>query len=126
MNLTIILEGLQEDLQAAADLGDERAAGVVARSRLEQHGDEIVIDVPGKIFGSTPRLRLVATVPTGSTLQVDTASAAVTVRGALGGLRAQTASGDVHADDVDGEVEVRTASGDINVYSSDASPVAAS
>jgi len=31
MNLTIILESLQEDLQAAAELGDERVAGVARR-----------------------------------------------------------------------------------------------
>jgi hypothetical protein len=31
MNLTIVLEGLQEDLQAAAELGDERAAQVARR-----------------------------------------------------------------------------------------------
>ena len=31
MNLTIILEGLQEDLQATAELGDERAAAVGRR-----------------------------------------------------------------------------------------------
>ena len=31
MNLTIILEGLQEDLQGAAELGDERAAAIGRR-----------------------------------------------------------------------------------------------
>jgi hypothetical protein len=31
MNLTIVLEGIQEDLQAAAELGDERAAQVARR-----------------------------------------------------------------------------------------------
>jgi hypothetical protein len=31
MNLTIVLEGLQEDLQAAAELGDDRAAQVARR-----------------------------------------------------------------------------------------------
>src|SRR3954451_24410100 len=31
MNLTLILESLQEDLQAAAELGDERAAAIARR-----------------------------------------------------------------------------------------------
>ena len=31
MNLTIILESLQEDLQGVAELGDERAAGIARR-----------------------------------------------------------------------------------------------
>lgn len=31
MNLTIVLQGLQEDLQSAAELGDERAAQVARR-----------------------------------------------------------------------------------------------
>ena len=44
MNLTIVLEGLQEDLQAAAELGDERAAQVARRL--------------GEVLGSRLRLSL--------------------------------------------------------------------
>jgi hypothetical protein len=44
MNLTIVLEGLQEDLQAAAELGDERAAQVARRL--------------GEVLGSKLRLSL--------------------------------------------------------------------
>jgi HicB family len=44
MNLTIVLEGLQEDLRAAADLGDERAAQVARRL--------------GEVVGSRLRLSL--------------------------------------------------------------------
>lgn len=44
MNLTIVLEGLQEDLQAAAELGDERAARVARRL--------------GEVLGSRLRLTL--------------------------------------------------------------------
>ena len=31
MNLTIVLEGIQEDLQGLADLGDERSAQIARR-----------------------------------------------------------------------------------------------
>jgi hypothetical protein len=44
MNLTVVLEGLQEDLQAAAELGDERAAQVARRL--------------GEVLGSRLRLTL--------------------------------------------------------------------
>jgi hypothetical protein len=44
MNLTIVLDGLQDDLQAAADLGDERVAQVARRL--------------GEVLGSNLRLKL--------------------------------------------------------------------
>jgi hypothetical protein len=44
MNLTIVLDGLQDDLQAAADLGDERVAQVARRL--------------GDVLGSNLRLKL--------------------------------------------------------------------
>lgn len=44
MNLTIVLDGLQDDLQAVAELGDERAAQVARRL--------------GDVLGSSLRLKL--------------------------------------------------------------------
>lgn len=44
MNLTIVLDGLQDDLQAAADLGDERVVQVARRL--------------GDVLGSNLRLKL--------------------------------------------------------------------
>jgi hypothetical protein len=44
MNLTIVLDGLQDDLQAAAELGDERVAQVARRL--------------GDVLGSNLRLKL--------------------------------------------------------------------
>jgi hypothetical protein len=44
MNLTIVLEGLQEDLQGLAELGDERSAQIAARL--------------GEVLGSNLRLKM--------------------------------------------------------------------
>jgi hypothetical protein len=44
MNLTIVLDGLQQDLQAIAELGDERSAQIAARL--------------GDVFGSSLRLKM--------------------------------------------------------------------
>ena len=44
MNLTIVLEGLQEDLQSLAELGDERSAQIASRL--------------GEVLGSTLRLKM--------------------------------------------------------------------
>jgi len=62
MNLTIVLEGLREDLQGVAELGDERA-GVIAR-RL---GDSLAANLRLRVFDllSQAALELSSKLPAG-------------------------------------------------------------
>jgi hypothetical protein len=62
MNLTIILEGLQQDLQGLAELGDERSARVAQRL-----GDALASNLRLKLFDllSQAAVELSAKLPTG-------------------------------------------------------------
>lgn len=112
------------------------AARQTARdTRVELSGDTLVITGPeagGWLFRRSPRLRITATVPTGSSgrlrvvsadlschgewrdLKITTASGDVYVERTTEGLTINTASGDVRAGHVGGRLTVNSASGDVS------------
>jgi DUF4097 and DUF4098 domain-containing protein YvlB len=61
------------------------------------------------------RLNMKVSLPTGSDVHVETASAGVVVRGAVARLDVTTASGSIDVDQVDGRAEVGSASGSAQV-----------
>jgi DUF4097 and DUF4098 domain-containing protein YvlB len=107
------VEALETD-EAVVELeplrNGERA---VEEATVELRGDELRIEVHGRRFFSA-EVRLHVTVPTGSTLSSDTASADLSARGRLGRADVKTASGDVELEQVDA-LSVKAASGDVEV-----------
>ena len=72
----------------------------------------------GRLIVHAPRrstLAVMVEVPSHSRVSARAASAAITVRGAVGRLDAQTGSGNVSATQVDGDVEIRTGAGDVQL-----------
>jgi hypothetical protein len=96
---------------------DSDAARDAARdTRVELSGDTLVISAPetgGWLFRRAPRLRVTATVPTGSSGRLRAASADLTCHGEWGQIKLNTASGDVFAERVTGDLSVNSASGDV-------------
>lgn len=95
------------------------AAELIARTRVVHDGDDVIVAVPdGELFlRRSPALRAVITVPTGSRLELRTASADVRASGTFGDVHVRTASGDLWLDDVTGDVTVKSASGDVTCRS---------
>lgn len=110
------------------------ARELAAATRVELTGDTLVIAAPesSNWLRRSPRLRVTARVPAGSTgrlrgasvamlvsgewaaAKVNTASGDTTVERVTGDLTINTASGDVRAEQVGGRFTVRTASGDVS------------
>lgn len=117
------------DVQIAAGDTTETTVEIIPRGRtaedaaqntrveLSADGTRLDIEPPERRFGSTGKLGMIVRLPTGSQVDVTTASADLLCRGELGGLEATTASGDVAVDEVDGNAGIRTASGDVKVGS---------
>jgi hypothetical protein len=93
------------------------AAREAARdTRVELSGDTLVISAPeagGWLFRRTPRLRVTAAVPTGSSGRLRVASADITCHGEWSQVKLNTASGDVYVERVTGDLSVNSASGDV-------------
>jgi DUF4097 and DUF4098 domain-containing protein YvlB len=84
--------------------------------RIEQRGNEIVIEVEGrKLFGRGGDWDLVVSTPNGARVDARTASADVHGEGRFGDVEVDSASGDVSFAAVDGRVDVNTASGDVRI-----------
>jgi DUF4097 and DUF4098 domain-containing protein YvlB len=105
---------LEADTPAAEEL--------VERAVVECHGSEsrntVIVRIPhvhGMKFVRRNGVTVRIDVPSGSDVDVKTASADVELNGLIGDLSAKTASGDVTADDAAGDVRVATASGDLSV-----------
>jgi DUF4097 and DUF4098 domain-containing protein YvlB len=92
------------------------AAQQAARdTRVELSGDTLVISAPetgGWLFRRAPRLRVTATVPTGSTGRLRVASADITCQGQWGQVKVNSASGDIFIEHVTGDLSINSASGD--------------
>ncbi len=101
--------------------GDSKALDLIARTTVDQHGDQIVIDVPTAGAGflrSSPDVRIAVSVPAGSSLESTTKSADLRTTGRLDRVRATAGSGDVLLDHV-GEAKVQSGSGDARVDRAD-------
>lgn len=93
------------------------AAQAAAReARVEVTGDTLVISAPeasGWLFRRSPRLRVTAMVPTGSSGRLRVATADITCHGEWSDVKVNTASGDTYLERVTGDVTVNSASADV-------------
>ncbi|MDO8362673.1 MAG: DUF4097 family beta strand repeat-containing protein [Actinomycetota bacterium] len=80
---------------------------------LSAVGDHITVRHPSRWSLRGRSCRLVVTVPSGTDVTIDSASAEVRLAGSLGSVRVRTASGDIEID-ASRRCEVTTASGDIS------------
>ena len=97
--------------------GDSTAQELIDNARVEQRGDDIVVELPkskGGLFRSRGEVRATITVPTGSHAKLESASADVKTDGELGDTNVASGSGDVELDVV-ASAKVRTGSGDIEM-----------
>ncbi|TIC82936.1 DUF4097 family beta strand repeat-containing protein [Nocardioides sp. GY 10127] len=86
------------------------------RVRVEtQPGAVRVLAPRGGLFSGDPRLDVSITLPTGSTLDVRTGSADITVHGTAGDVTVKTGSGQVRLDEAASATQVATGSGDVHV-----------
>lgn len=110
----------------AADVGqtsveivpnDAKGAELAERTsvQLSEDAGHLRIDVPNRKMLRQPSLEIIVTVPTGSSVDVETATADVHTRGILDSATVATASADVSLSHAGGRLEVATASGDIQV-----------
>lgn len=92
-------------------------AELAGRTRVyfTQDGTHLRIDVPDHKMARQPALEIIVTVPTGSSIDVETATADVQTRGVLDRANVRTASAEVSLSHVSGGLEVSTASGDIHI-----------
>ena len=96
---------------------DAKGAELAERTRVQLSEDagRLRIDVPDRRMLRQPALDIIITVPTGSSVDVETATADVQTRGILDSATVTTASADISLSHVAGRLEVTTASGDIHV-----------
>ncbi len=96
---------------------DARGAELAQRTRVQLSEDSgrLRIDVPDRKMLRQPSLEIIVTVPTGSSIDIETATADVQTRGAFNSADVTTASADVSLSHVAGRLQVATASGDIHV-----------
>lgn len=102
---------------------DRDALELIARSRVELHGNALHIDVPRLLgFRVHPDIVIEATVPTGSTISVKSGSADVRLTGTFGETSVKTGSGDVWVD-AGSTARIGTGSGDVRLGLVDAASV---
>jgi hypothetical protein len=99
---------------------DEESQALVDGARIEQHGDDIHVEVPHKrggfgfqFFFGRSGISCRVKCPPSSNLEVRSKSADVIARGTLGNVAVNTASGAVELRTVEGNLGVKSASGDI-------------
>jgi DUF4097 and DUF4098 domain-containing protein YvlB len=88
----------------------------VYRVDFSEAGRHLTIE-PVRRWRSHPRVAITVRMPTGSSVEAQTASAHVEARGPLAEAQVRTASGSIALDHVEGSVDVQTASGGIRVGS---------
>lgn len=93
--------------------GGER---LLADTEVSFDGGKLRVITPRRmsVFGNAS-MNLAVTLPPGSSVTAETASANVTCQGDLGGLGGKTASGDVAAERISGDIDFSTASGDVRL-----------
>jgi DUF4097 and DUF4098 domain-containing protein YvlB len=105
---------IQVDVQPMSNNGLEAAQN----TRVELEDDTLVIHVPGAEFWTwrrTPKLKITARVPLGSSVVGKTASADVRLTGVYSDVRFDVASADVEVAEVTGDVALDAASGHLSV-----------
>jgi len=96
---------------------EARGAELAERTRVQLSEDagHLRIHVPDGKMLRQPELEIIVTVPTGSSLDIETATADVQTRGVFDSAAVTTASADVSISQVGGRLQVTTASGGIHV-----------
>ena len=104
---TVTLEPLRDS---------DASVTAVQEARVEQRGDEILVDVRDRRRGFRGADVLVAIhCPDESNVRAKTGSADVEGHGRFGSVEVGTGSGDVQFSEVSGDVEVNAASGDVQI-----------
>ncbi|MDO9379489.1 MAG: DUF4097 family beta strand repeat-containing protein [Nocardioidaceae bacterium] len=91
------------------------AEALVDAATVTCHGGDLLVDVPRRRGRGDLEIEVVATVPSGSSVTVDTDSADVSTTGTVDVVRIATGSGDVDVAEATGAVQVSTGSGDVRV-----------
>jgi DUF4097 and DUF4098 domain-containing protein YvlB len=88
----------------------------VQEARVEQRGDEIIVDVRGsRRFLRGADVLIEISCPEESGVHAKTGSADVEGRGRFGSVDVETGSGDVQFSEVSGDAEINAASGDVQL-----------
>jgi DUF4097 and DUF4098 domain-containing protein YvlB len=98
--------------------GDDAALEAAGGTRVVLEGDTLLIRVPGgehSTWRRTPKLRIVARVPTGSALAAKTAAAPVRAAGRWSDVEVKVASAEVHVEEATGDVTLDSAGGDLSI-----------
>jgi hypothetical protein len=109
-----------EDAATQVDLtgtGDEASQQAVEQARIELRGNELIVDVPrirGGFLRGEAEVRLRVRCPRGSSLDLQTRSADVDMRGRFERVDVTSVSGDLTLDEA-GRATLRTTSGDIRI-----------
>jgi DUF4097 and DUF4098 domain-containing protein YvlB len=104
---TVTLEPLRDS---------EASSAAIAEARVEQRGDEILVDVRGPrrlLRGADVLVEI--RCPEESSVRAKTGSADTEGHGRFGSVEVQTGSGDVQFSEVAGDAEINAASGDVQI-----------
>ena len=102
------------ELSASPELEEE--ARIELRPRRDGHELSVVIEKRSGFFrGFREEVRVRITAPSGTDVEVSTASADTDGRGEFGKVEVNTASGDVSFDKAAGDVAINSASGDLKM-----------
>ena len=94
----------------------ESSQSAIAEARVEQRGDEILVDVRGsRRFLRGVDVLVEIRCPEESSLRTKTGSADIEGHGRLGSVEVETGSGDVQFSEVSGDAEINAASGDVQI-----------
>ena len=100
------------------DAGSDAAVDAAAKTRVVLEDDTLLIQAPGSdhwLWRRTPKLRITARVPAGSSLAAKSAAADVRVTGVLSTVQVNVASADVEITEATGDVHLDAASGDLAI-----------
>ncbi len=104
---TVTLEPLRDN---------DASVAAVQEARVEQRGDEILVDVRDRRRGFRGADVLVEIhCPEESSVRAKTGSADIEGRGRFGPVEVESGSGDVQFSDVSGDAEINAASGDVQL-----------
>ena len=104
---TVTLEALRDN---------DASESSIQEARVEQRGDEIIVDVRGsRRFMRGADILIEIACPVESSVRSKTGSADIEGRGQFGSVEVETGSGDVQFSDVSGDAEINAASGDVQV-----------
>jgi hypothetical protein len=88
----------------------------IQEARVEQRGDEILVDVRGsRRFGRGTDILIEIACPEESSVRAKSGSADIKGRGRFGSVQAESGSGDIQFSDVSGDAEINAASGDVQL-----------